>query len=72
MTTLIPTRDRALRAIAFYLSALLVALALMALLPALVVVRLATALHIDAAAVSGRTAWVPGVQVTMTASGGAR
>lgn len=69
ITSQAPPRHLALRALAFYLSALLVALLWMLTFPALIAVRLAGALHADAAIVAGRPAWAPGVEVAVTGVG---
>lgn len=60
---------QAMRGFAFYATALLVALSWMALLPTLILVRLAGAAHCDAAQISGRKPWTPGVQVTVLPGG---
>lgn len=63
---------RAVRGFAFYFTAALVAVAWMALLPALILVRLTGAVHCDAAEISGRRPWAPGVQIKVLPGGEGR
>jgi hypothetical protein len=61
-----------LRAVAFYLTAVLVAVGWMATFPLLIAIRLLSSLHADAAIVAGRPAWAPGVEVAVSGVGGVR